>query len=54
MKKHIRDFRIETKSGRVIGHAWTIEQAEFLAHQGKGRWVFKYINNEYVALRQYN
>ena len=54
MKKHIQTFRIENNNGRIVGHAWHIEQAEFIAHQGRGRWVFKWINNEYVALRQYN
>jgi hypothetical protein len=54
IKKHIKDFRVETKSGRIVGHAWHVEQAEHIAHQGKGRWVFKWIDNQYVALRQYN
>ena len=53
MKKHIQDFRIENNNGRVIGHAWTIEHAEQLAHQGRGRWVLKWIDNQYVYLRQY-
>jgi len=54
MKKHIQDFRIETNAGRIVGHAWTIEQAEYIACKGKGRWIFKFINNQYVAWRQFN
>ena len=53
MKKHIQDFRIENNNGRVIGHAWHIEQAEMIAHKGRGRWVLKWIDNQYVVLRQY-
>lgn len=51
--KYIKDFRVETKSGRIVGHAWHIEQAEHIAHQGRGRWVFKWIDYRYVAYRQY-
>ena len=46
MKKHIKDFRIETKAGRIVGHAWHIEQAEMIAHKGHGRWIFKWIDNQ--------
>jgi hypothetical protein len=51
--KYIKDFRVETKSGRIVGHAWNIEQAEHIAHKGRGRWVFKWIDYRYVAYRQY-
>ena len=53
MKKHIKDFRIETKAGRIVGHAWHIEQAEMIAHKGHGRWIFKWIDNQYIALHNY-
>ena len=52
--RHIQEFRIESRAGRVVGHASTIEQAEHLAHQGRGRWVFKWVEGRYVAWRQYN
>jgi len=54
MKRHIQDFRIENNNGRVVGHAWTIEQAEHIAHKGRGRWVFQWFEGQYICLRQYN
>jgi len=54
MKRHIQTFRIETNAGRIVGHAWHIEQAEHIAHKGRGRWVFKWVDGEYIAWRQYN
>lgn len=53
MKKYIKRFRIETASGRIIAHADAIEAAEWIAHRGKGRWVYRWFDGRYVAVRQY-
>ncbi len=53
MKRYNQLFRIETKKGRVVGHAGAIEAAEFIASKGRGRWVYRWIEGRYVAWRQY-
>ena len=53
MKKYIQQYRIETNGGRVVGHANAIEAAEFIAHCGRRRWVFRWFEGRYIAVRQY-
>ena len=53
MRKYIQQFRIETNRGRIVGHAHAIEAAEGIAHQGRGRWVFRWFEGRYIAWRQY-
>jgi hypothetical protein len=53
MKRYIKQFRVETNKGRIVGHADTAEMAEFIAEKGRGRWVFKYFKGRYCCARQY-
>lgn len=53
MKRYIKQFRIETNGGRIIGHRDTIESAEWIASQGRGRWVLRWFEGRYIAWRQY-
>jgi hypothetical protein len=53
MKKYIRPFRVETNGGRIVGHAGAIEQAEYIAGKGRGRWVLRWLYGKYIAVRQY-
>ena len=53
MKKYNQQFRIETNGGRVVGHAHAIEAAEYIAGRGRGRWVFRWFEGRYIAVRQY-
>jgi hypothetical protein len=53
MKRYHQYFRIETNKGRVVGHANAIEAAEFIASRGRGRWVFRWFEDRYIAVRQY-
>ena len=41
MKRYIEQFRVETNRGRIVGHARSVEHAEIIAHQGRGRWIFQ-------------
>ena len=52
-RKYMKQFRVETSAGRIVGHADAIEAAEYIAHRGRGRWVFKWFEGRYVAIRQY-
>jgi hypothetical protein len=53
MKKYIKQFRIETNGGRVVGHAGAIEAAEYIAGRGRRRCVFRWFEGRYIAWRQY-
>ena len=53
-RKHISQFRVETNAGRIVGHADTVEMAERIAHQGRGRWVFRWFEGRYCSAKQYN
>ncbi len=52
-KKYISAFRVETNSGRIVGHFDTVEMAERCALQGRGRWVFRWFEGRYCCARQY-
>ena len=54
MRKYNKQFRVETNSGRIVGHAHAIEEAERVAHKGRGRWFFRWIEGRYIAWRQIN
>ena len=53
MKKYVQQFRIETNSGRIVGHACSVEHAEWIAHQGRGRWIFRWFEGRYCLAKQY-
>ena len=53
MKKYIKQFRIETKGGKIVGHADNIEAAEWIADKGRGRWVMRWTEGRYIAWRQH-
>jgi hypothetical protein len=53
MKKHIKQFRIETNKGRIVGHAHAIEAAEWIASKGRGRWIFRWFEGRYCCAKQY-
>ena len=54
MRKYNKMFRIETNGGRIVGHAHAIEEAERIAHSGRGRWIFRWTDGRYIAWRQIN
>jgi hypothetical protein len=53
-RKYIKQFRIETNSGKIVGHSDNIESAEWIADKGRNRWVYRWIEKRYIAWRQYN
>lgn len=53
MKKYVQQFRIETNSGRIVAHCQTIEQAEYHASKGRGRWIFRWFEGRYCCAKQY-
>ena len=53
MKRYIQQYRVETNAGRVVGHACAIEAAEWIAHQGRGRWIFRWFEGRYCCAKQY-
>ena len=53
MKKYIARFRVETNGGRIVGHFDSVERAEYCAHRGRGRWVFRWFEGKYCGARQY-
>lgn len=52
-KRYYKRFRIETNAGRIVGHADSIEEAEWFARQGCGRWIFRWFEGSYCCARQY-
>jgi len=53
MKRYIKSFRVETNAGRIVAHCDTMEQAEWHALKGRGRWVFRWFEGRYCCARQY-
>jgi len=52
-RKYIKRFRVETDGGRIVGHADTVEAAEFIASKGRGRWIFRWFEGRYCCAKQY-
>jgi len=52
-RKYIKRFRVETDGGRIVGHADTVEVAEFIASKGRGRWIFRWFEGRYCCAKQY-
>jgi hypothetical protein len=52
-RKYIKLFRIETAGGTIVGHADTIEAAEWMAEKGRSRWVMRWVEGRYIEWRQY-
>jgi hypothetical protein len=55
MKTYKGKFRITTGCGKLVGYACAIEEAEYIAQQGKGRIVQVWCNNKnmYRGYRYY-
>jgi len=53
MKRYCKQFRVETNAGRIVGHADSIEHAEYLASRGRGRWIFRWFDGRYCCARKY-
>jgi hypothetical protein len=53
MKTYKGQFRVATLAGRTIGFACSIEQAEYIQHQGKTRIIQAWCNQKqrYVTIR---
>ena len=54
MKRYyICKFRVETNAGRIVAHCESVEQAEYHAGKGRGRWVFRWYEGKYCMAKKF-